>query len=331
MVELAPLVDLPASVRHYFHGRRVLVVGADGFLGCNCVLMLRRLGAEISIISRRAKPRMVDVVDHVFRGDLLDEALLAEAVAGQDVVCNFAGVSSAIDSNQSPETSLLGMCLPSLRLFNACASLDPPPRVIYASSRLVYGTPVYLPVDEVHPVTPQSMYAVHKLTLEHTLAVLHQTRGLPYMSFRISNPYGPYQRPGVSHYGVINHFIRLASRHEPIRIFGDGRQRRDYIYVEDAIAIMLAVAEKEETAGEIYNLGGKDDMAIVDAARTIAGQADGSPVELVPWPDDYRSVETGNYCTDLSKLEACLGPLEMTDFADGVRNSLAYYRASGVA
>ncbi len=326
MAELALLHDLQAPMRNYYCGRRVLVVGADGFLGCNCILMLQQLGAEISIISRRAKPRMVAGVSHIYRGDLLDEALLAEAVAKQDVVCNFAGVSSAVDSNQSPETSLLGMCLPSLRLFNACASEETPPRVIYTSSRLVYGIPAYLPVDELHPVLPQSMYAVHKLTLEHTLSVLYQTRGLPYMSFRISNPYGPYQRPGVSHYGVINHFIRLASCHEPIRIFGDGRQRRDYIYVEDAIAIMLAMAVKEESAGEIYNLGGKDDMAIIDAARVIAGQADDSPVDLVPWPDDYRSVETGNYSTDLGKLEASLGTLNMTGFSEGVRHSLAYYR-----
>lgn len=309
-----------------YGGRRVLIVGADGFLGCNCVRLLTAVGAEVSVLTRRPEPRMGNGVAHVYRGDLLDEALLAEAVAGQDEVCNFAGVSSAVDSNLSPETSLSDMCLPSLRLFKVCAQASPQPRVIFASTRLVYGIPSYLPVDERHPLAPQSMYAVHKLTLEHTLSVLHQTRGLPYNSFRISNPYGPYQRPGVSQYGVINHFIRSAACNSAIKIFGDGRQRRDYIYVDDAIAIMLRVAVDASCDGEIFNLGGRSIMAIVDAAETISELAGGSPVELIAWPDDYRIVETGDYFTDLSKLEAMLDLPEMTKFETGVRLSLDYYR-----
>ena len=310
----------------YYQSRRVLVVGADGFLGVNCVHLLQALGARVSVLIRHDHPRAAGPIEEVFSGDLLDEGLVERAVAGQQLVINFAGVSSAIASNRNPEHSLQDECLPNLRLFKVCAAQRPQPLVLFSSTRLVYGPPRYLPVDEQHPLAPQSMYAVHKITLEHYLRVLAGSTGMPYTVFRLSNPYGPHQPLGPRSYGIINIFIHRAAQGQPLTLYGDGSQRRDYIYVDDAIGTMLLTATDPDCHGQIFNLGGQEPMSLAEAARRITELAGAPTIQWLPWPEDYRIVETGDYISDLSKLSRQLAVLPHTPFADGVGLTLDYYR-----
>jgi len=314
------------DVRAFYQGRSVLVTGADGFLGFNCVRMLAGLGAHVSVLSRRAQPRSAPLAVRVFRGDLGDPELLRVALAGQSVVFDFAGVSSAVESNKDPERGLDEECRPHLRLLEACSRLQSPPVVVFPSTRLVYGKPRYLPVDEEHPLAPQSMYAVHKIAVENYLQVFGQTRGMPFCVFRISNPYGPYQPADARGYGVINQFIRRAARGEPIRIFGDGAQRRDYVYIDDLISVMMLGAMTEACHGEIFNLGGAEGVSIADAARAITRLAGDTPLAFEPWPEAYRTVETGDYFTNLTKLRSKLDLPAFTPFDEGVQRTLAQCR-----
>ncbi|MBM3223998.1 MAG: NAD-dependent epimerase/dehydratase family protein [Candidatus Tectomicrobia bacterium] len=173
-----------SALEAHYRQRRVLVMGADGFLGINCIYALQRLGAEISIVSRRATPRAVDFQGRVFHGDGRDRALVRAAVAQQSIVFDFLGTMGAVDSNHDPLRSLEEDCRPHLTLFQTCAEAPTPPLVLFCSSRLVYGKPQYLPVDEAHPCQPQSMYAVHKLTSEQHLQVLQQSHGLRFCVLR---------------------------------------------------------------------------------------------------------------------------------------------------
>ena len=313
-------------LRAFYHRRKVFVLGADGFLGVNCIYALQELGAEVSILTRRPSPRAVGFSGRVIRGDLRDVAQDSSVLEGQTIVFDFAGVSGAAESNRNPLRDLEENCGAQLSILQACAKLQPSPLVMFCSSRLVYGKPQYLPVDEAHPIAPQSFYAAHKVTVENYLRVLWQTRGLRYCVVRLSNPYGPNQPADARSYGVINQFIRTAVEGGPIRIFGNGQQLRDYIFVDDVISAFLLCAMNQQCHGQIFNLGGRSPIRFKDAAQCIAMLAGHTPLCLEPWPERYKSVETGDYYTDLKKFDSVVSLAPPLSFEEGILRTLGYYR-----
>lgn len=314
-------------LRQFYRGRRVLIAGADGFLGRNCIDALQQLGASVSIVSRRPKPRAEDFAGPLFQGDLRDAAVVQAAVADQEVVFDFAGATGAADSNDAPLANVDIEVTPHLTLFHACAAQPKPPLVVFCSSRLVYGRPQYLPVDEEHPLSPASLYAAHKITTENYLRVFHQTHGLPYCIVRLSNPYGPHDDPQAKSYGAINRFIQLASRHEPIRIYGEGLQLRDYIYVDDALRVFLSLAAQARCHNTVFNLGAPQPLHLREAVEIIAKLAGGTRIDFVPWPANARVVETGDYHCDHAKLSAHVALPPPLSFSEGVRRTLATLRS----
>ncbi len=317
-----PDVRAHQALREAYSGRRVLVVGGDGFLGLNCVYALRELGADVSVLSRRPTPRAAGVCSHLVRGSLGDEGVVRAAVQAQDIVFDFAGSFGAVASNRDPHRSLEDECRPHLNLFHACATTASAPMVVFCSTRLVYGRPRYLPVDEVHPISPQSIYAVHKVTLEHYLRVLASTDGLRFCVLRLSNAYGPNAPDEWKGYGIINEFVRLAALGTPITVYGDGSQRRDYVYVDDAIVAFLMCAVTEACAGHTFNLGGRAVISVREAAVEVARAFAAPPIRFAPWPEDYRGVETGDYQTDLSKLERAIRLPPQLSFREGIGRML---------
>lgn len=317
------------AVGAFYSQCRVLVIGADGFLGSNCVYALQELGAKVSLLTRRSWPRVTGFSGQVFRGDLRDHALMRSVVTNQDLVFDFAGGLSAVASNAEPQRSLEEDCQAHLSLLQACTTLHQAPVVVFCSSRLVYGKPQYLPVDEAHPLGPQSLYAVHKITVENYLQVFRQLYGLRFCVLRLSNPYGPHQAPEARRHGILNQFVQAAAAATPITIYGDGGQQRDYIYVDDVIAVFLLCAMHEHCYGQTFNLGGRHSISLGSAAQLVAQLAGGTPVHFVPWPQEYQAVETGDYCTDLSKIDRYLTLPPQTSLAEGLARTLDHYRKTG--
>jgi UDP-glucose 4-epimerase len=314
------------EIAEFYHERPVLVVGADGFLGYNCVLMLRDFGADVSVLSRRRESRAAASSKRAFFADLRDSGTVAAAVSGQSLVFDFAGALGAVESNQNPLRNLDEDCRLQLNLFEACAGSKA--MVVFCSSRLVYGKPDHLPVNEESKIQPQSMYAAHKLASELHLSVLAQTRGLRYSILRLSNPYGPHQYSNLKSYGIINQFIRTACTGNSIRIYGDGLQKRDYIYVNDAILAFLLCPMNAHCEAQTFNLGGRQAVSVIEAAELISRIAGGSGIHFEPWPKNYRTVETGDYRTDLTKLDRFIGLPEMLSFAEGVHRAVDFYKSS---
>ena len=320
---VGPVLIDPAQA---YRDRNVLVAGADGFLGVNCAIALHRAGAKVTLLSRKSHPRaMAFAVRHV-QADLLDAAAVNAAVEGQDFVFDLAGVSGAVGSNSDPSNSADQECRPHLNLFTAASNAASKPILSFCSSRLVYGKPQRLPVAEDHPVRPASFYAVHKLTLEHYLNVLATTRGLRYCVLRLSNPYGPFWPAERKSYGLINQFIARALVGEAIDIFGEGSQQRDYIYVDDFVSALLATSAAQACWGEIFNIGGAQPISIRDAVETIASLIDTTVIRYLPWPAEHLAVETGNYQTDMTKLQQYVQLPQQRSFRDGLIQTLASAR-----
>jgi nucleoside-diphosphate-sugar epimerase len=256
----------------------------------------------------------------------VDPVLARQIVAQHEVVVDSIGYMGAAESNLQPRASLEKELRPQLTLIAACSEVKPAPVVVFISSRLVYGSPQYLPVDELHPLQPASLYALHKITAEGYLRILGEAANMPFCIFRLSNPYGPHQKPNTKGYGVINAFLQRAANNQPIEIFGDGQQRRDYIHVDDAIDAMLCCAVTPAAFGQTFNLGSGEGISLKDAAVAICDAAGLGSVRHRAWPNQALLLETGDYISDVTRLRSVIGHFQPRPFGDDLLGCLQQYR-----
>jgi UDP-glucose 4-epimerase len=193
-------------------------------------------------------------------------------------------------------------------------------------SRLEYGRVGPSPVDETHDTDPLCVHAIHKLTVEHYLKLYRRLFGIRYAIARVTNPYGPGQPRSRTAYGVVNRMIHLALSDEPLPIYGDGRQRRDYIYIDDASDALLALAASDEAEG-VYNVGTGVGTPIVEMADAITAFAGGGRIEHVAWPPLAEQIETGDFVADVSRIRHDVGWHAAVSLHDGLRRTVSHYRA----
>ncbi len=259
------------------------------------------------------------------QGDIRDGSLVKSLVREADLIFSLAGQVSYVDSNTDPLLDLDINCKGHLQVLEACREAQSRARLVFASSRFVYGKIDYNPVDEGHPFNCLSIYGIHKLAGEKYYRFYQEAYGLETVSVRIANPYGPRQQMKHSKYGILNWFIRLALEGKPLTIFGEGRQGRDYIFVEDLAEAMLGLAQAPGVSGEVYNLGSATSTPFIEMARLVAAAVPGTQVQEVEWPADRYFVETGDYISDIGKITAAMGWRPRTPLKEGIERTVAYY------
>lgn len=313
--------------------RRVLVIGGFGFIGINLTERLRAVGARVTVATRSVDRHRAVAADAEARGarvveaDLRDATAVRAAVAGQDVVFNLAGQSGAVRSMEDPFTDLDVNCRGNLVLLEALREENPSARLVFASSRLAYGRVGADLVTEDHLPSPTCMHAVHKVAVEQYLQVYGQVYGLACTIARLTNPYGPGQPSERTAYGVVNRMIHQALAGERILVYGDGCQRRDYIYIDDAVAALLKMAESPDSAGRTYNVGSGVGTPLVDMARAITAMAGSGRLEMVAWPPLAELIETGDFVADIGRIDRELGWEPRVSLAEGLERTVAFYRA----
>ena len=316
----------------FYANRRALVIGGFGFLGVNVTERLRQLGALVTIVTRSRDTHAAAAAAaaahgiRVLEGDLRDPVAMREAVAEQDVVFNLSGQSGAVQSMDDPWTDLDVNCRGNLVLLEADRQVNPGVKLIFVSSRLAYGRVGMAPVSEEHLADPLCIHAIHKLAVEQYLKLYGQVYGIAWSAARLTNPYGPGQSPERTAYGIVNRMIHQAIAGYPLLVYGDGLQRRDYIYVEDAVAALLCMAESPASTGRIYNVGSGVGTPLVDMARSIGALAGGTRVDYVAWPALAGQIETGDFVADVSRIRGELGWEPRVALADGLQRTVAFYR-----
>ena len=322
--------DRQGAVFQQLEGRRALVLGGTGFMGSTLARRLVDLGAAVTLTTTRltAASWVADMLDRarIEEADLRDRARMRALIQGQDFLFNFAGVSGAVHSNQYPFEDLDVNGLGVLTVVEVCRELNPQVRVIFPGSRLQYGVPDYLPVDESHPMRPVSIYGADKLLGETYHLLYHHNYGLRATVLRISNPYGfSPDRAESAEYNIANRFIRAALDDRPLRIFGDGRQLRDYIHIDDVVEVVLRVAVDDVTIGQVYNLGAGTPVRLIEIAQLIVEIVGGGRVEHVEWPAAFGAVETGDFYFNIDKLTRTIQWWPQIPLAEGIRRSLPGY------
>jgi nucleoside-diphosphate-sugar epimerase len=317
---------------NFYSGKRVLVTGGLGFIGLNTCARLLDLGAEVTALDNFVPPRITPAFEAVRSrlrlaiADIRDAEKVERVVRDQEVIFNLAGKSGAAESNKTPLNDLDINCRGHLTVLEACRTYNPGVTVVFPSSRLVYGKPLYLPVDEKHPLAPESIYAAHKLAVENYHFIYGKLYGLKATVLRISNPYGPFQAGEGRAYGIANSFIQAAVSGRPITLFGDGSQRRDYLYIDDLVEALLRAAFTPESRGRIYNIGDGQGTSLLELAELAVEEAGQGSIIRVPWPEEYRAIETGDYLSDISLARHDLGWSPGTDICEGVGRTVASYR-----
>jgi UDP-glucose 4-epimerase len=317
-----------------YSGESCLITGGLGFLGSNLARRLVELGARVTLIDSLIPAyggnlwniRGLEDQVRVNIADVRDPHSMAYLVRGQRYLFNLAGQVSHLDSMLDPATDLDINCRAQLSILEACRRHNPRIRIVFASTRQQYGRPEYLPVDENHILRPVDFNGINKMAGEWYHILYHQVHGLATTSLRLTNTYGPRMLLKHNRQGFVPWFVRLALLGEPIQIFGDGTQKRDLNYVDDAVEAMLMVGPAEETHGEIYNLGHPQVVTLLEFVETLLRLCPGSRHELVPFPEDTRQIDIGDYYGSFERLRQAIGWEPTVALEDGLARTLAYYR-----
>ena len=261
--------------------------------------------------------------------DVRDEHSLRYLVRGQDYLFNLAGQTSHLDSMTDPYTDLEINCRSQLSILEACRHENPDAKIVFASTRQIYGRPQRLPVDESHPIAPVDVNGVNKTAGEWFHLLYGNVYGMRTTALRLTNTYGPRMRVRDARQTFLGVWLRLALQGGEILVYGDGSQRRDLTYVDDAVAAFLLAAAHDETNGRVYNLGGNGHASLLELAQIVVDAAGGGTVRTIPFPEDRKSIDIGDFYADWSAIERDLGWQPKVGIEDGVRRTLAYYREHG--
>jgi len=318
-----------------FKGKRVVITGGAGMLGSSLAHRLVEVGARVTVMDAMLPTyggnlfNLAGIADEIefVQGDIRDRSVMLRCVEDAEVVFNLAAQVSYIDSNIDIESDLDINCRGQINLLEACRATGAHQRVVFSSSRFVYGRIEYNPVNESHPVNCLSVYGIHKLAGEKYHRYFFERYGLPTIALRIANPYGPRQQMKHSKYGIVNWFIRLALDGKPLTIYGDGSQQRDYVYNTDVVEAFLSAAASERTPGEVYNVGSGRGTRFRDMASVIAHVIPGTQIAWTEWDPGRYFVETGDFVSDISKLKRDTGWKPRVSLEEGIAATVAYYKS----
>ncbi|MET7375528.1 NAD-dependent epimerase/dehydratase family protein [Micromonospora arida] len=307
---------------------RLLITGGAGFIGSNLAraAILRRAVTDIRILDDLATGRMsnLDGLDvDTIPGSMLDDEALDRAMAGRDAVVHLAALPSVPRSLRDPIASHHANATGTLRVLEA-ARRHEVSHVVVASSSSVYGANPVLPKTELAWTRPLSPYAVSKLATE-AYALAYQTSfGLPTLAFRFFNVYGPGQRHDHGYAAVIPRFVYAALRDEPIELHGDGRQSRDFTYVETVCAVLLDAVERSVSHPQPVNLafGARAELhTVVSELEQIIGRPI-SRRHVAPRPGDVRHSDADNRV-----LRSLFPDVVPTHRVDGLRATVEWFEA----
>jgi UDP-glucose 4-epimerase len=317
-----------------FRGKKVLITGGLGFIGSRLAIRMVDEGAAVSLVDSLIPEyggNRFNIAGYENRlqvnvSDVRDEHSLRALVQGQDVVFNLAGQTSHLDSMQNPQTDLDINCKAQLSILECCRKYNPTVRIVFASTRQLYGKPQYLPVDEKHPLAPVDVNGINKLAGEQFHILYDRIYGLRACALRLTNTIGPGMRVKDARQTFLGIWIRLLLEGKPFEVW-EGAQVRDFTYVDDAVDAFRLAATSERAPGQIYNLGGLERIRLDDLAKTLI-QANGGKGEFATksFPAERKSIDIGDYYADYAKIQKDLGWTPRIALPDALARTLAYYR-----
>jgi nucleoside-diphosphate-sugar epimerase len=258
--------------------------------------------------------------------DVRDVASINDLIKGHDFLFNLAGQTSHLDSMQDPITDLEINAKAQLSILEACRKYNPGIRIVFASTRQIYGKPKYFPVDEKHPLHPVDVNGINKIAGEQYHILYQEVYGIASSVLRLTNTYGPRMRIKDARQTFLGIWIRNLLQGKPIQVFGDGKQRRDYNYVEDVLDALLIAATEKNAVGKVYNLGAPDPLSLEDTAKIMCQEIEGSDYQMIPFPEERKAIDVGDFICDYSAFHNQFGWEPQVNFEEGIQRSFKYFK-----
>ncbi len=316
-----------------FSGKKVLITGGLGFIGSNLARRLVDLGADVTLVDslipeyggNRFNVAGLEDKMAINISDVRDEHSMKQVVAGKDYLFNLAGQTSHMDSMTDPYTDLEINCHAQLSILETCRARNPNIKIVFASTRQIYGKPDYLPVDEKHLLRPTDVNGINKMAGEWYHILYNNVYGIRASSLRLTNTYGPRMRVKDARQTFLGIWIKHLVEGKPFEVWG-GDQLRDFTFVDDAVNALLLAATHEEANGKSYNLGGCEVVSLKELAEMLTRVAGGGEFQLKEFPKDRKRIDIGDYYADDSLIRAELGWKPSVPLEAGLAASLDYYR-----
>src|SRR5438132_5084646 len=299
---------------HEFHGRNILITGGLGFVGSNLARRLVDLGAHVILVDSLIPEyggnlfNIAGIQDRVQVNisDVRDVHGMRYLIQGQDYLFNLAGQTSHMDSMQDPYTDLEINCRSQLSILEACRHYNKDIKIVFASTRQIYGKPDYLPVDEAHPLRPVDVNGINKMAGERYHILYNNVYGIRATALRLTNTYGPRMRIRDARQTFLGLWIRLIAQGRPFEVW-DGQQLRDFTFVDDTVDAMLAAAMNERANGRVFNLGGERAITLKELADLLI-QANGGEgrYEIRSFPPNRKPIDIGDYYADYTSISEAL-------------------------
>ena len=316
-----------------FSGRRVLITGGLGFIGSHLARRLVDEGAVVTLVDSLIPEyggnlfNVEGIADRVSVNisDVRDEHGLQYLVKGQDFLFNLAGQTGHLDSMTDPQTDLDINSRAQPSILEACRRHNPDLKVVFASTRQIYGRPERLPVDEQHPVRPVDVNGINKAAGERYHILYNDVYGIRTCALRLTNTYGPHMRVRDARQTFLGIWIRRVLEGQPFEVW-EGDQLRDFTYVDDAVDAFCRAAVDPAADGQVFNVGGLEVVSLVQLARLLVETNGGGAYEIKAFPADRKRIDIGDYYCDDSRIRAALGWAPDVPLREGLARTVAFYR-----
>lgn len=317
-----------------FKGKKVLITGGLGFIGSSLAIRLVGLGAEVTVLDSmipdyggnlfNIEPVKNDVTINF--SNITDSTSMDYLVREKDYIFHCAGQVCHIMSLTNPfpdiEYNIKGVAV----LMQACKNHNPNVKIVKTGTRGQYGPSVKLPVNEEAPTNPRGIYEISNLAAEKIMKIYNDVHGIPTVLLRLTNIYGPRSQMKHSRFGVVNWFVRQALDDETVKVFGDGKILRDFLYIDDCVDALLATALSENAEGEILNVGVDKAVCFLDLVKTIIDVVGSGRWEYSEFSAERKAQEPGDFYSDITKIKNLVGWKPSISLEEGLARTADYYR-----
>lgn len=318
-----------------FAGANVLITGGLGFIGSNLARRLVNLGAQVTLVDslvpeyggNRFNLQGIEDRVRVNISDVRDRYSLRSHLSGQRFLFNLAGQTSHLDSMADPFTDLEINCSAQLSILETCRQVNPGIRVVFASTRQIYGRPEKLPVDERHRLSPVDVNGINKMAGEFYHILYNDVYDLAASALRLTNTYGPRMRIRDARQTFVGVWIRRLLEGQPIEVWGGGQQR-DFTYVDDCVEALLLAAVRPEARGRVFNLGGNEVVTLAELAKLLIELNGRGEYVQKEFPADRKRIDIGDYYADDALIRSTLGWQPRVSLREGLSRTLDFFRAN---
>lgn len=314
--------------------KRILLTGGLGFIGSSIAQRCVALGGRVTIIDACLEPygwnfaniEGIEKEVEFVKGDVRDRKLVEKLVPNAEIIFHLAAQVGREIAMQKPELDVEINCIGTLYILEAAKKISKPPKIIYAGSRGQVGEPQFLPVDESHPDNPTDVYGIDKLAAEKYLFLYHDVYGVPVVSLRLNNVYGPRCQMHAGFYGILNWFMANAMQDKPITVYGDGSQTRDYVFIDDVVEAFIRVAISEKTVGEMFYVGSGIETVFLEMVDEVVHAVGKGKVVHTPFPELREKIDIRRFVVSTQKIAEFVGWHSMTDLKTGVQRTAEFYK-----